>query len=75
MACLRRETLEGRSGTVQCDEAGCELRFIKTDSGEWTYGGPRQADCVLRYEGATELTSIDPEHKVERYEFDPNRKD
>lgn len=50
MVCLRESPIEGRVGIVQCDEEGCELRFVKNGSGEWTYAGPRQADCVLQQE-------------------------
>jgi len=48
MACLREQTLEGRSGTILCDEEGCQFRRFATRSGYEVISGAWPPDCVLQ---------------------------
>src|SRR5690606_33946757 len=43
-----RETTEGRGGAIQCDEEGCEFRFVKTPGYTGPVRYPPTTDCLLQ---------------------------
>lgn len=48
MACLRKQTLEGRRGTVHCDEEGCEFAWVETGRDTVPFLKASEADCLLQ---------------------------
>lgn len=48
MACLRETPLDGRVGTVSCNEEGCLLRLVTSESGGITSTNASEAHCVLQ---------------------------
>lgn len=48
MACLREQALDGRLGTVSCNEEGCVFRRFSRFGSETTFGESPEAYCVLQ---------------------------
>ena len=66
MACLREQTTEGRGGTIQCSEEGCELRFIPINPAVADHPREIKGDCVLQLRlraGDAEDTDIEELHR------------
>lgn len=58
MACLRESSLEGRRGTLHCDEEGCKFAFVTDPEDSRANGETPQADRVLQFR----LRVGDPAH-------------
>lgn len=48
MACIRESPVEGRLGTIRCDEEGCQFARLQARGGTSLVVAPSEADCVLQ---------------------------
>lgn len=65
MACLRESAVDGRFGTLSCDEEGCIYTRFQVRGDSFAYDNSSEADCVLQLR----LRAGDSEDTLrERYE-------